>query len=168
MESEELRKKQAPLKTQYRENPESALKNFKSEGIIGDNVNCILETKHGTINAGLHTASGGNGNEICSGDLLLESLVACSGVTLAAVATAFGVDIKGSKVEAEGQLDFRGTLGVSRDVPVGFKSIILKFIIKSDVSQDTLDKLLNLTERYCVVYQTLKSSTEIETILEKI
>lgn len=166
MKSEELRSLQAPIKALYKTNPESAFKILKVQGKIGDNISCLVETSRGVIDAGLHTASGGNGLQICSGDMLLESLVACSGVTLAAVATAFDLDIKESMVEAEGDLDFRGTLGVSKEVPVGFKSIRLKFIIKSDAAKDKIEKLINLAEKYCVVYQTLKSATEVETIIK--
>jgi uncharacterized OsmC-like protein len=164
MKSEELRKIQAPLKAQYRAQPETALKTLKIQGIIGDGISCQIETSNGIINAGLHPASGGSGKQACSGDILLEALVACSGVTLSAVATAFGIDIKDSRVEAEGDLDFRGTLGVSQDAPVGFKSIRLKFIIRCDASQEKIKNLISLTEKYCVIYQTLKSATIMETI----
>ena len=142
MKSEELRSIQAPLKALCKTDPESAFKILKIRGKIDDDISCILEANRGIIEAGLNPASGGSGLQACSGDMLLESLVACSGVTLAAVATAFDIDIKDSRVEAEGDLDFRGTLGVSKDVPVGFKSIRLKFIIKSNAAKDKIDKLL--------------------------
>jgi uncharacterized OsmC-like protein len=163
MKSEELRKIQTPLKSQYKIQPDSALKTLKAVGKIGEDISCIIETKYGVIEAGLHPASGGTGYQACSGDMLLEALVACTGVTLGAVATAFGIDISESKVEAEGDLDFRGTLGVSQDVPVGFKSIRLKFFIKSNASDEKIKNLINLTEKYCVIYQTLKSGASIET-----
>jgi uncharacterized OsmC-like protein len=166
MKSEKLRSIQAPIKELYKKNPESALKILKVQGIIGENISCIIETNRGIIDAGLHPASGGDGMQVCSGDMLLESLAACSGVTLAAVATAFDIDIKDSRVEAEGDLDFRGTLGVSKEVPVGFKAIRLKFVIKSDASKDKIEKLVQLAEKYCVVYQTLKSAIEVKTITE--
>jgi uncharacterized OsmC-like protein len=163
MKSEELRKIQLPLKTQYKENPESAVKTMKAVGKIGDDISCVLETAHGIIDAGLHPASGGSGCQACSGDMLLEALVACAGVTLCAVATAFGIEIKDSRVEAEGDLDFRGTLGVSREVPVGFKSIRLKYFMKSDASDEKIKNLIDLTERYCVIYQTLKNGVSFDT-----
>jgi uncharacterized OsmC-like protein len=166
MKSEELRKIQAPLKAQYREQPDAALRILKVQGKIGDDISCLINTRIGTIDAGLHPASGGSGNQACSGDILLEALVACSGVTLAAVATAFGIGIKDSTIEAEGELDFRGTLGVSKDIPVGFKSIRLKFIINADAPEEKINNLINLTEKYCVVYQTIKSATTIDTETE--
>jgi len=164
MNSEELKKLQAPLKEKYRDEPNAAIITLKAEGKTGDNISCKVETGRAMIEAGLHPATGGTGLLACSGDLLLEALVACAGVTLNAVATAIGVDIKNGIVKAEGDLDFRGTLGVSKEVPVGFIEIRLKFIIESDAPPDKLESLQKLTERYCVVYQTLVSGTKIKTV----
>ena len=158
MKSEELRSIQAPLKEQYRKEPEAALVTLKASGHLGEGITCKIETGKAIVEAGLHPATGGDGFHICSGDLLLEALVACAGVTLNAVATAIGIEIKDGMVYAEGDLDFRGTLAVSKEIPVGFKDIRLNFKLVTDASEQQLADLLKLTERYCVVYQTLRNS----------
>jgi len=155
MNAEGLKNLQAPLKDKYRNDPDSAIITLKAEGKIGENVSCKVETGKAMVQAGLHPATGGTGLLACSGDMLLEALVACAGVTLNAVATAIGVDIKEGTVKAEGDLDFKGTLGVSKEVPVGFKEIRLRFILDSDAPAEKIADLKKLTERYCVVYQTL-------------
>jgi uncharacterized OsmC-like protein len=155
MNAEDLRSIQAPLKEQYRAKPEAALVTLRAEGRAGEGVTCKLETGQALVTAGLHPATGGSGQRVCSGDMLLEALVACAGVTLQAVATALGVPLREAVVRAEGDLDFRGTLGVSRDVPVGFQQIRLQFVLDTDATDEQLSTLLRLTERYCVVYQTL-------------
>ena len=155
MKADELRATQAPLKERYRQVPESALVTLKAQGRIGEGVSCKVETGKALVTAGLHPATGGDGLAACSGDMLLEALVACAGVTLNAVATALGIDLRDATLRAEGDLDFRGTLGVSREVPVGFRSIRLQIELDTDADDAQLDKLLQLTERYCVVYQTL-------------
>jgi len=155
MNADKLRSLQAPLKTQYRERPETALVTLRAEGQIGENITCKIETGKARVEAGLHPATGGDGQSACSADMLLEALVGCAGVTLRAVATALNIPLHGAKIRAEGDLDFRGTLGVSKDVPVGFKEIRLNFDLDADASQDQLATLIRLTERYCVVYQTL-------------
>lgn len=167
MDSEELKNLQAPLKQKYREQAESAIITLKAQGNIGEGISCKVETGKAFVEAGLHPATGGNGMLACSGDLLLEALVACAGVTLSAVATAIGIEIKNGIVKAEGDLDFRGTLGVSKDVPVGFKSIRLNFFIDADVSDEQLASLSKLTERYCVVYQTLSKGVQVNTSFNK-
>jgi uncharacterized OsmC-like protein len=161
MEAEELRALQAPLKTQYRERPESALVTLHAEGRLGENITCKIETGKARVEAGLHPATGGDGLSACSADMLLEALVGCAGVTLRAVATALNIPLRKGTIRAEGDLDFRGTLGVSKDVPVGFKEIRLHFDLDTDASQEQLADLLRLTERYCVVYQTLSHPAEI-------
>jgi uncharacterized OsmC-like protein len=161
MESEELRSLQAPLKNQYREKPESAMVTLKAQGRIGEGVSCKIETGKALAEAGLHPATGGNGLMVCSGDMLLEALAACAGVTLNAVATAKGIKIDEGIVQTEGDLDFRGTLGVSQETPVGFQNIRLKFILRTDASDEELSTLIKLTERYCVVFQTLNSPPKI-------
>jgi uncharacterized OsmC-like protein len=155
MNADELRSVQAPLKERYRKSPEAALITLRAQGRIGEGVSCKIETGKALVVAGLHPATGGTGLAACSGDMLLEALVACAGVTLNAVATALGVELRDASLEAEGDLDFRGTLGVVKDVPVGFQSIRLKFTLDTDASEEELATLLRLTERYCVVYQTL-------------
>lgn len=162
MNSIELKSLQTPLKEKYKENPEAALVTLKARGNIGEGVSCKVETAQALIEAGLHPATGGNGLLACSGNLLLEALVACAGVTLTAVATAIGVDIKSGTVSAEGDLDFRGTLGVSKEAPVGFTNIRLCFQFDSDATEEQLASLAKLTERYCVVYQTISSGTKID------
>ena len=139
---------------------------LKAEGRAGEGISCKVETGKALTEAGLHPATGGDGLLVCSGDLLLEALVACAGVTLRAVSTAIGIDIKNASVKAEGDLDFRGTLGVSKEVPVGFREIRLSFVLDTDASEDQIKTLLKLTERYCVVYQTLISATEVKTKIE--
>ena len=162
MNAEELRSKQAPLKQQYREHPETALITLRAEGRVGEGVCCKLQTGKALVEAGLHPATGGSGASACSGDMLLEALVACAGVTLRAVATALGIQLRDATVRAEGELDFRGTLGVSKDVPVGFQKIRLEFDLDADANEEQLASLVRLTERYCVVYQTLNRPPGIE------
>lgn len=167
MNSDELRNLQAPLKEKYREQPQSAAITLKAQGKIGEGISCKVETGRALIEAGLHPATGGNGTLACSGDLLLEALVACAGVTFRAVSTALGVEIRDGTVKAEGDLDFRGTLGVSKNVPVGFKTIRLNFVVDSEVTADQLQTIAKLTERYCVVYQTLIKGVQVETSFNK-
>jgi uncharacterized OsmC-like protein len=155
MNPEELRALQAPFKERYRQAPEAARITLRAEGRLGEGVSCRVETGKGLVTAGLHAATGGSGQAACSGDMLLEALAACAGVTMNSVATALGIVLRDALVTAEGDLDFRGTLGVSKEVPVGFENIRLKFTLDTDASEDQLAKLLQLTERYCVVYQTL-------------
>jgi uncharacterized OsmC-like protein len=163
MKGEELREMQAPLKARYREAPESAVVTLRATGEIGDAaVTCKVATGRAIVEAGLHPATGGDGLSACSGDMLLEALVACAGVTLKAVATALDLKLRGGRVTAEGDLDFRGTLGVAKDAPVGFREIRLKFDLDADASADQLATLMKLTERYCVVYQTLRSAPAIK------
>ena len=161
MEAVELREIQAPIKALYREDPGSAVITLKAEGVIGENVSCSVDTGRALVEAGLHPATGGSGVHACSGDMLLEALVACAGVTLNAVATALELKLGDAKVRAEGDLDFRGTLGVEKTAPVGFRDIRLSFDIDGDLTEDQLATLLRLTERYCVVYQTLISTSHI-------
>jgi uncharacterized OsmC-like protein len=161
MKQDELKKLQAPLKDKYRSDPGSAIVTLKAQGNSGEGISCRVETGRELIEAGLHPATGGDGLLICSGDLLLEALVACAGVTLKAVATSIGIDIRAFMVKAEGDLDFRGTLGVSKEVPVGFREIRLIFEIDSDADQEKTDSLIKLTERYCVVYQTIRNTTSV-------
>ncbi len=161
MKSDELRAIQAPLKEKYRDDPHKALITMKARGRIGEGITCKIETGKALAQAGLHEAAGGNGMTICSGDLLLEALVACAGVTLNSVATAIGVELRDAVVRAEGDLDFRGTLAVSKEVPVGFQDIRLFFDLDTDASEDQLSTLIRLTERYCVVYQTLQHTPHI-------
>ena len=163
MNTIELKNLQAPLKEKYKEHPESAIITLKAQGKIGEGVSCKVETGRALVEAGLHPATGGDGSLACSGDLLLEALVACAGVTLQAVSTAIGIELKDGTIKAEGDLDFKGTLGVSKDVPVGFKEIRLKFILDAAISGEQLASLSKLTERYCVVYQTLVKGVKVET-----
>ena len=162
MKAEELRSLQAPLKERYRERPEAALITLKAQGRIGEGIACRIETGKALVEAGLHPGTGGSGLMACSGDMLLEALAACAGVTLSAVATALGVEIRDGMVRAEGDVDFRGTLGVSKEVPTGFQRIRLRFDLDTDATAEQLATLIRLTERYCVVYQTLRQSPEIE------
>lgn len=162
MNAEELRALQAPLKERYRADPDAALITLRAEGTLGENVTCRVDTGRALVDAGLHPATGGTGAELCSGDMLLEALVACAGVTLRAVSTAIGVNLRSGTVKAEGDLDFRGTLGVARDAPVGFREIRLEFLLDSDAADEQLDNLLRLTERYCVVFQTLNHSPQLK------
>ena len=161
MTAHELRSLQAPLKAQYRERPEAALVTLRALGRIGQEITCKIETGKARVEAGLHPATGGDGFSACSADMLLEALVGCAGVTLRAVATALGIQLRGATIEAEGDLDFRGTLGVSKDVPVGFSQIRLNFDLETDASEEQIATLLRLTERYCVVYQTLSHPAKI-------
>jgi uncharacterized OsmC-like protein len=163
MDSIELKNLQAPLKDKYKAEPGSAMITLKAEGKIGEGISCSIETGRAFIEAGLHPATGGTGLLACSGDLLLEALVACAGVTLSAVATAIGIEIKNGTIRAEGDLDFRGTLGVSKEVPVGFKSIRLIFKLDTNATAEQMASLSKLTERYCVVYQTLTNGVPVET-----
>jgi len=157
MKASELRALQAPLKERYRDNPASGRATLKATGSLGPaGVTCKVETFGGPIEAGLHPATGGDGRSACSGDMLLEALVGCAGVTLMAVATALEIPVRGGTVSAEGDLDFRGTLGVAKDADVGFSAIRLRFEVDTDATPEQLDKLVKLTERYCVVYQTLR------------
>ena len=168
MDAETLRATQAPLKVRYREEPGAALITLSAEGSIDEQtIACKVETGRALVTAGLHPATGGTGLEACSGDMLLEALVACAGVTLKAVATAIGVELKAAHVRAEGDLDFRGTLGVDRETPVGFRAIRLSFAIDSDAPAEKLDQLLKLTERYCVVLQTLRASPSLTATLTR-
>jgi uncharacterized OsmC-like protein len=163
MNAEELRALQAPLKSRYQGDPASAVVTLKAEGsLAGDGIACRVETGRALIEAGLHPATGGSGMQACSGDMLLEALVACAGVTARAVATALGLKLTGGTVAAEGDLDFRGTLGVSKEVPVGFKDIRLRFALEGDMTPDELATLQKLTERYCVVFQTLRQPPKVE------
>lgn len=167
MKSQELKNLQSPLKDKYREHPDFAIVTLSAEGRIGEGISCSVGTGSALKKAGLHPATGGDGTLICSGDLLLEALVACAGVTLSAVSTSLGFEIKDGTVKAEGDLDFRGTLGVSKEVPVGFKTIRLYFILESDCTEQQLQTIVNLTERYCVVYQTLAKGVHMETLYNK-
>lgn len=162
MNSEELKNLQAPLKEKYRAQPSTATITLKAHGKIGEGISCRVDTGRMLVEAGLHPATGGDGSLACSGDLLLEALVACAGVTLRAVATAIGVNIKEGTVKAEGDLDFRGTLGVAKDVPVGFKAIRLSFMMDCESTEEQMLSMAKLTERYCVVYQTLVKGVSIE------
>ena len=155
MNAEELRALQGPLKARYRETPGAALITLHAEGKLGEGVTCKVGTGRALVTAGLHPATGGSGLAACSGDMLLEALVACAGVTMNAVATTLGIDLGDTTLRAEGDLDFRGTLGLSKEAPVGFKNIRLQVTLQSDASEEQLATLLRLTERYCVVYQTL-------------
>jgi uncharacterized OsmC-like protein len=161
MNADELRSLQAPLKARYREHPETALVTLRAKGRVGGSISCKIQTGKTRVEAGLHPATGGDGLSACSADTLLEALVGCAGVTLRAVATALGIQLRGATVQAEGDLDFRGTLGLSKDVPVGFKQIRLHFDLDTDATQEQLATLLRLTERYCVVYQTLNQPPKI-------
>jgi len=167
MESNELKAIQSPLKEKYKKEPGAALITLKAIGKIDEGITCKVETGKALIEAGLHPVTGGNGLHICSGDMLLESLAACAGVTLNAVAVSLGIKLNDAEVIAEGDIDFRGTLAVSKEVPVGFKNIRLKFLLQTDASEEQINSLIKLTERYCVVYQTLKSSPPIETVYER-
>lgn len=162
MRSEELRELQEPLKQRYRDDPGAATITLRADGELGEGIACSVQTGQALARAGLHPATGGDGLSLCSGDMLLQALVACAGVTLQAVATALGIGVTGS-VHAEGDLDFRGTLGVDKQAPVGFSTIRLRFDIESEASDEELATLLRLTERYCVVYQTLAKPPSLST-----
>ena len=168
MDAQELKALQAPLKSRYRDEPDAALITLTAAGNLdGSGITCSVETGRALVEAGLHPATGGDGSFACSGDMLLEALVACAGVTVRAVATAIGIELRGGTVYAEGLLDFRGTLAVDREAPVGFSSIDLRFDLDTDASNDDIENLIKLTERYCVVYQTLKASPPIEVTTTK-
>src|SRR4051794_16903237 len=168
MDATELRAMQAPIKDRYKSDPKAGLITLKAKGTLDDsNIACKVETGRALAVAGLHPATGGSGLELCSGDMLLEALVACAGVTVKAVATALEIPLRSGKVSAEGDLDFRGTLGVAKDAPVGFAQIRLRFDLDTDAPQDKLDQLLKLTERYCVVYQTIKAGPPVEVKLQR-
>jgi uncharacterized OsmC-like protein len=161
MKAEELRSIQKPIKERYRDQPSAALITLKAQGRIGEGVTCNIQTGKALVEAGLHPGTGGSGMSVCSGDMLLEALVACAGVTLASVATALDIPLRDAVVRAEGDLDFRGTLGVSKETPVGFQQIRLHFDLDAEAPEEQLSKLISLTERYCVVYQTLRQSPPI-------
>jgi uncharacterized OsmC-like protein len=161
MEREELRAIQGPLKERYEIAPEAAMVTLQAEGTLGEGVSCSVQTGRAIAEAGLHPASGGDGTQLCSGDMLLEALAACAGVTLRAVATSLGIPVEGGRVHAEGDLDFRGTLAVDREAPVGFQAIRLRFDLETDADEEQLATLLKLTERYCVVFQSLAKPPEL-------
>lgn len=161
MNTEELRTLQAPFKQQYKDQPEAAVVTLKAQSRIGDGITCKVETGKALVEAGLHPATGGDGLSACSGDMLLEALAACAGVTLGAVATSIGVELRDATISAEGDLDFRGTLAVAKEAPVGFKNIRLNFDVDSDATPEQLATLLKLTERYCVVLQTITSTPDM-------
>ena len=161
MDAVELKSLQAPLKQKYKDEPESAIITLKANGRIGEGVTCSVDTGRAIAEAGLHPATGGDGTSLCSGDMLLEALVACAGVTLKAVATAIEVDLRDAAISAEGDLDFRGTLGVAKEAPVGFKNIRVHFDLDTDADEEQLDTLIKLTERYCVVYQSISATPDI-------
>jgi len=163
MKAEELKALQAPIKDRYRKEPQAALVTLRAQGRIGEGIACRVDTGRALVEAGLHPATGGSGLQACSGDMLLEALVACAGVTLKAVATALGVSLRDARVTAEGDLDFRGTLGVAKDAPVGFREIRLRFELDTDAPPEQQKKLIELTERYCVVLQTLRASPPVHT-----
>ena len=166
MDATELRAMQAPIKERYRDDPAAGLVTLKARGALDDaGIACKVETGRAIALAGLHPATGGSGLELCSGDMLLEALVACAGVTLKAVSTALEISLRGATVSAEGDLDFRGTLGVDKEAPVGFAEIRLRFDVDTDAGQDKLDQLLKLTERYCVVYQTIRNGPKVDVAL---
>jgi uncharacterized OsmC-like protein len=164
MNADELRALQAPIKGRYRNNPDSALVTLHAQGRVAENITCKIETGKARVEAGLHPATGGDGKSACSADMLLEALVGCAGVTLSAVATALNIPLRSATIRVEGDLDFRGTLGVSKDVPVGFKEIRLNFDLDTDASEEQLATLIRLTERYCVVYQTLSHPPNISVL----
>lgn len=168
MDRADLRSVQDPLKARYRDDPATALVTLSATGTLGEGITCSVRTGRALAAAGLHPASGGDGSTLCSGDLLLEALAACAGVTLRAVATSLEITIKGGLVYAEGDLDFRGTLGVDRDVPVGFAAIRMRFDLETDATNDQLDTLLRLTERYCVVYQSLASPPSLSAMWDRL
>jgi uncharacterized OsmC-like protein len=161
MNAEELKALQAPIKERYKKDPAAAVVTLRAEGRIGEGIACRVDTGKALIEAGLHPATGGSGLQACSGDMLLEALVACAGVTLKAVATALGIDLKDARLTAEGDLDFRGTLGVAKDAAVGFREIRLKFDLDSNAPEEQLKKLIELTERYCVVMQTIRGAPPV-------
>ena len=161
MDATTLRAAQQPLKDAYREDPAQALVTLRAEGAVGEGVTCSVQTGRAIAEAGLHPASGGDGRSLCSGDMLLEALVACAGVSMSAVATSLGIELRSATVRAEGDIDFRGTLGVDRDAPVGFRAIRLTFELDTDADEDAVAKLVAITERVCVVLQTIRSSPDV-------
>jgi len=165
MDRTALRSAQDPLKARYREEPQAAVVTLHAEGVLGEGISCSVQTGRAAAEAGLHPATGGDGTLLCSGDMLLEALVACAGVTLRAVATSLGLEVRGGRVRAEGDLDFRGTLAVAKDAPVGFRAIRLSFDLDTDASEEQLATLKKLTERYCVVFQSLRTPPEFEVTL---
>jgi uncharacterized OsmC-like protein len=167
IDRDQLREAQEPLKERYRRDPPAALVTLQARGTLGAGITCSVGTGRALVEAGLHPSTGGDGLSLCSGDLLLEALVACAGVTLRAVATSLEIDVAAGLVRAEGDLDFRGTLAVSRDVPVGFSAIRLAFELETDASEEQLETLLRLTERYCVVYQTLAAGPSLSTAVTR-
>jgi uncharacterized OsmC-like protein len=169
MDSAALRALQAPIKERYKNDPKAGLVTLRAKGSLDESqIACKVETGRALAVAGLHPASGGTGLELCSGDMLLEALVACAGVTLKAVATAIDIPLKNGAVSAEGDLDFRGTLGVAKEAPVGFAQIRLRFDVETDAPQEKLDQLLKLTERYCVVYQTIRSGPPVAIAMQRV
>ena len=162
MDAQQLKALQAPIKDRYKQDPASAVITLRAQGRIGEGIACRVDTGKALVEAGLHPATGGSGLQACSGDMLLEALVACAGVTLKAVATAMGIELKDAKLVAEGDLDFRGTLGVAKDAPVGFREIRLKLDLDSDAPAEQLKKLIELTERYCVVMQTIRNAPPVK------
>lgn len=161
MKAEELRTLQAPLKSSYKEDPQKAVITLNAEGRIGEGITCTVDTGKALVEAGLHPATGGDGMSACSGDMLLEALVACAGVTLQSVATSIGVNLRDGRVIAEGDLDFKGTLAVSKEAPVGFRDIRLRFDLDTDADEEQLATLIRLTERYCVVFQTIQNKPDL-------
>jgi uncharacterized OsmC-like protein len=168
MDAEQLRSLQAPLKERYRENATSALVTLHAEGDLGADVSCSVQTGRALVEAGLHPASGGDGSFACSGDMLLQALAACAGVTLRSVAVNRGIDVRGGRVRAEGDLDFRGTMGVARDAPVGFRAIRLTFTLETDADDETIEQLIATTERYCVVLQTIIGGPPVDVAVETV
>lgn len=168
MNADELRRLQAPVKQTYREQPATAQVTLKAEGCLGEGITCKVQAGQALVEAGLHSKAGGLGSHACSGDMLLEALVGCAGVTLGAVATALGVELRSGVIRAEGDLDFRGTLGVAKETPVGFQTIRLFFDLETDATAEQLDTLIRLTERYCVVYQTLVRPPAIAVALNRV
>ena len=166
MTTDELKSLQAPLKQQYQSHPNTALVTLRAEGRLGDQVSCNISTGRALVEAGLHPATGGTGELACSGDMLLEALVACAGVTLKAVATAIGITVRQGSIKAEGDLDFRGTLGVAKDAPVGFSTIRLTFNLDTDATSEQVETLIKLTKRYCVIYQTLQQPPALSLSIE--
>src|SRR3954468_10831016 len=167
MDAQTLKQLQAPLKERYRAEPESALVTLRATGELTEGISCSVETGRAIAEAGLHPATGGDGSQLCSGDMLLEALVACAGVTLGAVSTSLGIPIADGHIKAEGDLDFRGTLGVDREAPVGFRDIRLSFELDTEADDEQLATLLKLTERYCVVLQTLARGPQLDVTLER-
>ena len=168
MDARALRAAQGPLKDTYREDPAGAVVTLERSGVVGEGVTCSVDTGRTLAKAGLHPATGGDGMSLCSGDMLLEALVACAGVTLSAVSTALGIELRAGTVHAQGDIDFRGTLGVSKEAPVGFRAIRLRFEIDTDAEDAAVKKMLELTERYCVVLQTIRSATAVESGLRRV